>query len=729
MKKQSILAIVAAIVALATCLHAADIYWTGAAQNDDSWNTPENWKGDHVPGDGDRARFDNDYVVQVDDDIRVGSINVSDGKFPVFQGSGSITVVNGSITGGKGAQYNVPVIFPNGVAATASSANQYGSTIIFNRGLSGGASVYTGGNQNYGFRLTNGVVSVPMATINCGAHLKAAFTGDKVTLTDTWADSNGNSPSMKFYPGASFGASTELASGIGVPTVYFSNEDTPGLVHFDIPVLRIGEAGRPTFSCELHSGTNLVNIASVVREPGSVAQFSNNKKSGTFTPGENAGFVIPTMPVDAQGLCPVWVFSDVYRVRKLANNALAPLSLNDYTKINDTNIAVDDPTGLYRIDYTQHSVLTNDTSVDSLFLRGNFGTVDDNLMTLDLGDHDLRLHGTLVMYDYASKSISASGDGRLVFGADHVVFIIKYDVNLIEVSAPIAWEKPAGSAVTYPDFLLPYYSGAQTIFSGEDRVGDWGGLFAEGRGRGGSLLIFDGPSDRTFHGPIGGRFWMRKRGSGTLTFGGPERTRGTDIQVEEGAVVIAHDEAPTIKGVTNGAIVRVAENVNWTKTAVVRNGGILEGFGTLTSTHNHNQLFDGCILRGGTSTTPGTLSFGGQVVFPTNIVLDVGFKGDTHGQISVAGKQTFRSNLDTVVRVRVSDIDGNANIKRSDTYLIYSWRGTTENYSALRVSFEIENATPRRLDTSRAEVIIDTTAKTISITGLRPRRGTVITVQ
>ena len=172
-----------ALALLAAGIHAADVYWTGAAENDDSWNTPGNWNGGNVPGESDRARFDNDYTVQIDDDVRVGSVFVHDGKSPVFQGGGSITAVNGSVTGGKGAQFNVPVIFPEGVNATASSQNAYGSTIVFNRGLSGGDSVYTGGNQNYGFRLTNGVVSVPLLTVNCGAHLKAAFTGGKVTLT------------------------------------------------------------------------------------------------------------------------------------------------------------------------------------------------------------------------------------------------------------------------------------------------------------------------------------------------------------------------------------------------------------------------------------------------------------------------------------------------------------------------------------------------------------------
>ena len=711
------------ILALCACagalaLKGADIYWTGAAENDDSWNTPGNWQGDKVPGNNDRACFNNDYVVQVDDSIQVGSILVSNGKSPVFQGSGSITAVNGSVTGGKGAQYNVPIIFPDGVAATASSQNDYGSTVHFNAGLSGGASVYTGGNQNYGFRATNGVVSVPVVTINCGATLGASFSGESVVLTDTWADGNGNAPNVVFIPSVSFGPQTEVASGIGVPTMTFSNQGHEEPVNFNVPALRIGAASRPTLACDHYDGQNLVTVGSFTREAGGIVRINNNNKSGTFTPGETAGFVVPGMPADAQGLCPAWVYSDIYRVRKQADNALVPLTLNDYTKITG-DVSVNDPNGLYRIDYQQHSALSGGTDIDSLILRGNYGSVDDNLMTLDLGDHDLRLRGgNIAMHDYASKIVSASGNGRLVFAADQFVLTTTYNVNRIEVSAPIVWEKPTGSTVEYPDFLMPTYSGAETVFSGEDRVGDWGALFAEGRGNGGSWLIFDGPSDRTFHGAVGGRFWMRKRGSGTLTFAGPNKTRGNDVRVEEGTLVIAHNEAFGIKDCTNGAIVRVARDIAWSNAPVVHKDGILEGFGTVMPTVNHNNLFDGCVLRGGTAKEPGTLTFSSQVTFPTNIVLDAGFSGDVHGQVC-GGKLTFRKDLDTTVRVRVSDVDGTANVKPSDVYVVYSWSGSTENYNANRVSLAIENATPKRLDTSAAVASIDTSAKRITVTGIK----------
>jgi hypothetical protein len=266
---------------------------------------------------------------------------------------------------------------------------------------------------------------------------------------------------------------------------------------------------------------------------------------------------------------------------------------------------------------------------------------------------------------------------------------------------------------------MPYYSGAETIFSGEDRVGDWGALSVNGRNKGGSLLIFDGPSDRTFHGPVGGRFWMRKRGTGTLTFAGPDITRGRQIFVEDGTVVIADNNAPKIDSVTNGATLRVEKDIVWTQTAVVWDDSVLEGFGTLKPGLNQNHLQPGCILRGGTASEPGTFSFGGQVVIPTNVVLDVGFTGDAHGQIHIGGKLTFRSNLDSEVIVRVSDVDKTAAIRPSDTFVVLDYVGSLENYKAERISFVVENASPKRLDTSAAQLTFDTKAKTLSLTGIK----------
>ena len=711
--------LVTAIVVFATFASAwaANVTWNNSTGNG-QWSDPDNWAGGALPGEGDVAVIGSDVTLDADTTVYGVSLSGS----PVIEGAGHrLTVLNGTVTGGSKPVVKCKIVFPEGVAATVRPAEGYGNIMTIEGGIDGGASVAsTGGSQNYNIRFTNETIRTGALFANIGTTFFSPLDVSSITLSDPWADANGNSPTFTFWPSATLANDTVITTKQGIVTLAFTDQYETAPVTFTVPKLHLASAGRTSLSCNFYGVQNFVRINAFERDSGAMLHVNNRKLgSSAFNPGVNAGIFIQGIPTDAQGRVPAWAYNDSYRIKVLENGALAPVAYNDYANLA-AEIAVNDPTGLYRLHYVQDSALTGDTDIDSLIMNGNFGSTDDNTMRLDLGDYDLRLHGgALALRDYASKEISASGDGALVIAADQAVFNFTYDVARIEISAPIEWEKPAGSTVDYPDFLMPYYSGAETIFSGEDRVGDWGALSAEGRYKGGSLLIFDGPSDRTFHGPVGGRFWMRKRGTGTLTFAGPDITRGRQIFVEDGTVVIADNNAPRIDCVTNGATLRVEKDIVWTQTAVVWDDSVLEGFGTLNPGLNQNYLQPGCILRGGTASEPGTFSFGGQVVIPTNVVLDVGFTGDSHGQIHVGGKLTFRSNLDTEVVVRVADVDKTAAIRPSDTFVVLDYVGSSENYNAGRISFVVENASPKRLDTSAAQLTFDTTAKTLSITGVK----------
>ena len=726
-RKTNLLATLFAFLAASASAWAANVTWNNSTGNG-LWSDPGNWAGGALPGEGDVAVIGSNVTLDADATV----LGVSLSGSPVIEGAGHrLTVLNGTVTGGSKPVVKCKLVFPEGVAATARPAQGYGNIMTIEGGIDGGASVAsTGGNQNFNIRFTNETIRTGALLADFGTTFFSPLDVSSITLSDPWADANGNSPTFTFWPSATLADDTVVTTKQGVVTLAFTDQYETAPVTFTVPKLHLASAGRTSLSCNFYGVQNFVRINAFERDSGAMLHVNNRKLgSSAFNPGVNAGIFIQGIPTDAQGRVPAWAYNDSYRIKVLENGALAPVAYNDYANLA-AEIAVNDPTGLYRLHYVQDSALTADTDIDSLIMNGNFNSTDDNTMRLDLGDYDLRLHGgALALRDYASKELSASGDGALVIAADQAVFNFTYDVARIEISAPIEWEKPAGSTVDYPDFLMPYYSGAETIFSGEDRVGDWGALSADGRNKGGSLLIFDGPSDRTFHGPVGGRFWMRKRGTGTLTFAGPDITRGRQIFVEDGTVVIADDHAPRIDCVTNGATLRIAKDVVWTQTAVVWNDSVLEGFGTLQPGLNQNYLQPGCILRGGTASEPGTFSFGGQVVTPTNLVLDIGFKGDTHGQIAVGGKQTFRSNLNTAIKIRVSDVDGTPDIKPTDTFTVYSWLGSTENYTSNRVSLAIENATPRRLNTTGATAAIDTATKTIKISGLRSKRGIVIVVR
>ena len=717
MKNNNMLVTVIAAFATFASAWAANVTWNNSTGNG-LWSDPNNWDGGAQPGEEDVAVIGSNVTLDADTTV----LGVSLSGSPVIDGAEHrLTVLNGTVTGGSKPVVKCKLVFPEGVAATVRPAQGYGNIMTIEGGIDGGASVAsTGGNQNFNIRYTNETIRTGALLADFGTTFFSTLDVSSITLSDPWADANGNSPTFTFWPSATLGNDTVITTKQGVVTLAFTDQYETAPVTFTVPKLHLASAGRTSLSCNYYGEQNFVRINAFERDPGAMLHINNRKLgSSVFDPGVNAGIFISGISTDAQGRVPAWAYNDSYRIKVLDNGALAPVAYNDYADLTG-EIAVNNPTGLYRLHYVQNAALTADTDVDSLIMNGNFGSTDDNTMRLDLGDYDLRLHGgALALRDYASKEVSASGNGALVIAADQAVFNFTYDVARIEISAPIEWEKPTGSTVDYPDFLMPYYSGAETIFSGEDRVGDWGALSADGRNKGGSLLIFDGPSDRTFHGPVGGRFWMRKRGTGTLTFAGPDITRGRQIFVEDGTVVIADNNAPRIDCVTNGATLRVEKDIVWTQTAVVWDDSVLEGFGTLNPGLNQNYLQPGCILRGGTASEPGTFSFGGQVVIPTNVVLDVGFTGDAHGQIHIGGKLTFRSNLDTEVIVRVSDVDKTAAIRSSDTFVVLDYVGSLENYKEGRISFVVENASPKRLDTSAAQLTFDTTAKTLSVTGIK----------
>jgi hypothetical protein len=68
----------------------------------------------------------------------------------------------------------------------------------------------------------------------------------------------------------------------------------------------------------------------------------------------------------------------------------------------------------------------------------------------------------------------------------------------------------------------------------------------------------------------------------------------------------------------------------------------------------------------------------------------------------------------------VSDVDKTAAIRPSDTFVVLDYvSDKLENYNAERISFVVENASPKRLDTSAAQLTFDTKAKTLSITGIK----------
>ena len=137
--------------------------------------------------------------------------------------------------------------------------------------------------------------------------------------------------------------------------------------------------------------------------------------------------------------------------------------------------------------------------------------------SLELGGHDLTIRQGAILFDsYNPKRIRADLGGTLRFGGKDLICPVAADTI---VSAPIE-HTPEEAQSQPPSILLPQFWGSFCL-SGEDRVGQWYGIFLQDAN---CTFELSGPSDRTFTGPIVGKCFFRKTGTGTLRFEGPRYT-------------------------------------------------------------------------------------------------------------------------------------------------------------------------------------------------------------
>jgi hypothetical protein len=709
----------------------------GAVTSDGAylWSDPQNWGG-MLPTEADAARFPvlsgvDAYVVDL-----AGQTN--DIAAIEFNGGPKCKVTNGMVRLSLG---KVSGIVPEGyglycnaeqrVDGAWKSGGSWGSSLRIFGDVYGDGEVTSPGSQNDNLQFYGSEIYISKLQASCmgitvfpGTHLHGTTAcvnsmfvsgehGSKFAIDCTrYADGVQSSEFGVFKNGAGVGF-----AGSG------------GVLEYKFPTVPVEEK----FWVSLSGGRGRISVSGAT-EPNSYLTITNLTRSpGTYLHlSQSFSKTLPMTPVDGQGLritgaannqagvYAYWMYGAEYMMSRVIDAAgtIDDGDVNDYV----TEFPVDGGSPWMLARQTRDESLVGNLSLYHLFDKSSGDRA------IELNDHDLKIYGNITYATWGMKTIAASGRGRLVFANDDI-FILTTGSGCLEISAPIAWEKPSGSEALYPNIVCPFTKTDGVVFSGRDDIGHYGNINLGRSGSANGVLVFDGPSNREIHGELQDCVVVKKRGSGNLTFSGPARTRSCQVYVENGMAVIANDEAPAIESVTNGAIVRVNQNVSWTRFAKVYKDGILEGSGTILTGHTHDNLFDGCILRGGTAKQPGTLTFSNaQVTFPSEVVLDIGFSGDGHGQI-IAGKQTFKSAVDTVVRVRLSDVDGTASVRLSDVNTIYSWTGSTENYSASRISFVVENATPLRLDTSHAVVSVDTNAKMITVTGIRSKHGMVLFVR
>jgi hypothetical protein len=339
--------------------------------------------------------------------------------------------------------------------------------------------------------------------------------------------------------------------------------------------------------------------------------------------------------------------------------------------------------------------------------------------TLDLGAHDLTIKsGSLIAVGNNSKTITSAG-GRLVFGGEDLLFDTE-GTGALTISAPLAWSKPEGSAQARPSLVFSRGRRVENvILDGEDQIGQYEALFNYGYNGAIRWLVLGGPSDRTFNGPVNGYFSLEKRGAGRLTFKGPNQRRGGTLYVAEGAVVLAHTNAPAATVLTN-ALCEVAEGVVLSGvTLTVLTNGTLRGLGTTASV----AMRAGSRIAPGTADVLGTLTCGTHTYLSTNLVLAVRVNAVTNDVLKISGNLTLPPTGERIC-LEVSDAASGAAAVKGKSYTVASWTGTDP---ATDPAWSVTTATPGLLDVSAATVTVDKAGNRIVVSGLRPAvRGTMV---
>ncbi len=708
------------LLSLGLSVQAADITWTDLDADQD-WGNTNNWSSFALPGAADKAIFPlaidsvANYVVNMNGDRSVKEISFTGAGKPQIIGPANTLTVSGNILGGSSAVLSTKVVFT--ADATVKSTDSFGNKITLAGGVSSPYTVTYSGTVNNGIAVTSGVYSVSNSFIYPPTSFRdCQLTNSILTLINNWSDSNGNRTLLSLYSTVNL-TDTPLVTEKNAGAVTFNNQgDIDRVIQTTVKKIH-HKQGNLGLSQDFYGGTNLVTIQSFVCEPGAFVRVSNNKKgSATFNAGVNAGFIIAGATNVNSTYKPNFMYN--YYLTKI--NAFGAIeSCSASTDYSTLPVASYDPTKMYRLNTATDITLSQDSEVWALLVE----TATDR--TLSLAEFDLTIgSGNLAIYGSGVKSITSSG-GKLVFGGDDVILYASGSTGSLTFSAPIAWRKPAGSAVQYPSLIFSGTGLPEIIFSGADEIGDYYALNAEA-GQSYSSIIFAGASDRHFHGPITGRNSIYNRGSGTLTFSGPDDRRSPNFYAESGTSVLAHASAAQPRGITNGAVCVIADGIAYTKAAVVYKDGTLCMEGNTASSTAEPTIENGACIEGGLPGAVGTFTTAGKLAPKANFTVGLKISNTTNSLIKVGTGFYNPAVSGMTMTVRVEDVSGGtASIGATNVFTILT--AGSFNNTSYPLSFNVVNGSPTRLDTSAAQVSYNTSAKTITISGIRPApRGTAI---
>ena len=444
------------------------------------------------------------------------------------------------------------------------------------------------------------------------------------------------------------------------------------------------------------ASTDLI-IESVQRVSGTSLLFSD----------ANGGRTRITGATNTNGIWKPWAFNGSNYVKVGADDTILACATGDYLALAS---AGNDPTKLYKT--ASNIALTDDTGVWGLRLYAT------TAQTLDLGAHDLTLgSGSLIATGNGNKLVTGT-TGKLIFAGDDV--IINTDgTGTLTNEAAITWSKPGGSTQTHPS--LVFARGYRDIVSlaGEDQIGTYSNLFGsvyQSTTR--TILALDGPSDRTFNGTVVGIFNLEKRGPGTLTFNGPDWRRAGGVTVYEGRLVAGVTGAPVpTGGVKAGARYDLAAGLDLYNYPRIEAGGTIGGLGRDLYPLGTKYFLPGAIMSPGMKDEVGLFTITSTFSPAGDFVYEVEVDETDNDRLHVVGAFTFPPTGSTVT-FRIKDLSNRtAQMRNRDLLVLTSQTamGGTDNI----VNYVVESASPQVFDTSEAEVLVDATARTITIAGIK----------
>ena len=724
------------LVALALCpAFAATITWSGGG-GDGLWTTAANWTGGKVPGETDTPSFSTtglpaNNVVRLNGNQTVQSVAYNNGSPVQIQGDGqySLTLLAGTLSGNM--PQNPPGtnsgLYCNIVQAgngTWRNADSYGQMIFVNGNVSGTGEVYCAGNQNNSVRLAGGVFSAAGLYVRAAGvqtYSGAFFSNTTVYIEGSYADSNFSGTSLNLgsdlnYVRRYFDDSAVLAtSKSGGGFVY--NAPTNQAVNDVIPVFQ-HRSGRLVFNLVNNGFESFLSITNFTRSPGSFASFKYTKNTPTFPVGTGQGIRLPNATNNSAGILGPWAFSDQYFVRLDGDQrTIKALVAADYLAFPTSG---GNPTNIYRSTVAT-TTLAASQSIYSCMVDKSGDTL------IDLGPHDLTLTGGAIVWVQGGNDRVVSTGGRLIFASDEIV-LYATSTGECRISAPIVWQKPLGSQAVYPNLILP--NGVKTdgiVLDGQDFIGDYGSLAGEGKGK---YLVFDGTSNREIHGALSDTIYIEQRGSGTLTLSGPDNRRSRGTRVTGGRLILKNDVCAIPALVTN-AVLEVAEGITLTGAPVIEYSGTFQGFANVAATVTANALKVGATLAPGNETKAGTITFKADTTTAGSFSQLCRIDTVTNGMVAITGGKFTFPPVGSVMTLRISDLTaGKRHISPNDVFTVLNWNGTSSTVNqANGLLFEVVNDSPKYLDTSKVVVSLNTTAKTVTFTGLKQISGTILILQ